>query len=114
MMEIASSTLEKGLFGRQPASRPTKLPSSQAISVDESRSPKVQGRASPINWRTGVGYIASEGPKSPVNKTRFKNLPYWLKREPFRPNESARDSRSASVCAALMKDPWEETFASIA
>src|SRR4029077_7788788 len=92
----------KGRWVGEPASRPTKLPSTHAMSVEESSSPKVQGRASAINWRTGAGYMASDGPKSPVKTTRRRKLQYWLKSEPFRPNESARDALRASLCAALM------------
>src|SRR5690606_22997727 len=89
-----------GLSGFHPDARPTKLPRTQAISVEVSSSPKVQGSAFQISSITGVGYIESEGPKSAVTTMRLIKAQYCSSSEPLSPNVSDSDWRSASTCAA--------------
>src|SRR6218665_1323531 len=100
-----SSTRDSFRFGNAPVIRPSALPTTQAMSTEDSNRPKVHGRACAISSLTGVGDIASEGPKSCVSKTRRRNPAYWLARVPFRPKASESTSRNALTCSCCMDAP---------
>ena len=55
-----------------------------------------------ISSITGVGYIDSDGPKSPAKTMRWMKAKYWLVSEPPSPKVSASDALSASTAAASM------------
>ena len=78
-----------------------RFPRVQAISVQVSNSPTVQGRARPIRTETGVGKEDSEGPKS-AERMRCQYVKYCSISGPPVPYSSRRATRIMATASGLL------------